>query len=316
MLAPGGCGWLPDPGSAIPLREHDQRSHVRGLEPAHGEQTREASPVNIQNMLNYLPTNGIDLLIKLAVALAMWIIGRWIIGLVMRFVSGALARGGRIDATMMRYIDSILSAALTIGLAMGVLGYLGVQTTSFAALIAGAGLAIGTAWGGLLTHFAAGIFLQILRPFKVGDCVVAGGVEGTVQELGLFGATILSPDNVVNIVGNNRIFSETIRNYSASAYRRVDCVAKVANGVDPKDAIARLRDAVAEIPNVLQTPVPDIEIVEFTAEGPKLCVRPYCANAHYWQVYFDTHRLIVEVFGTAGYPVPATPVAQMSVANH
>ena len=154
--------------------------------------------------------------------------------------------------------------------------------------------------------------MQVLRPFKVGDYVSAGGTEGTVMEMGLFGTTILTPDNVATIVGNNKIFSDTIKNFSAQQYRRVDCVAKVANTVDPTDAMARLRPVIARIPNVLSNPAPVIDLLEFTAEGPKLCVRPYCKNELYWQVYFDTNRAIAEAFGAAAYPVPTTPVLQLT----
>lgn len=259
-------------------------------------------------VLNYLATNGLDLLIKLAAALAIWIVGRWIIAKLMLLVSRGIAKGGKIDSTMSVYITSILSVLLTIGLAMGILGFLGVQTTSFAALLAGAGLAIGTAWGGLLTHFAAGVFMQILRPFKVGDYVVAGGVEGSVVEMGLFGTTLLTPDNVTTIVGNNKVFSDTIKNFSVQPHRRVECVAKVANTVDPREAIERLRPAIASIPNVMASPAPEINILQFSAEGPVLSVRPFTNTANYWQVYFDTNKAIVEVFGGAGYPVPAATV--------
>ena len=268
--------------------------------------------VPIDAIVNYLVTDGVSLIIKLAASLVIWVIGRRIISILMRVISKAIVRGGKIDATMSRYITSIISVVLTVGLVLSIFGYLGVQTTSFAALIAGAGLAIGTAWGGLLTHLAAGLFMQILRPFKVGDYVSAGGIEGTVKEMGLFGTTILTGDNVATIVGNNKIFSDTIKNFSAQAYRRVDCVAKVANSVDPRDAMARLRAVIARIPNVLTNPAPVIDLLEFTAEGPKLCVRPYCNNDHYWQVYFDTNRAIAEVFGAAAYPVPTTPVLHLT----
>jgi len=267
--------------------------------------------VSYDAILNYVITNGVSLVIKLAASLAIWIIGRRIISILMGVVNKGIVRGGRIDATTSRYITSILSVLLTVGLVLGIFGYLGVQTTSFAALLAGAGLAIGAAWGGLLAHLAAGLFMQIMRPFKVGDYVVAGGIEGTVTEMGMFGTTILTPDNVTTIVGNNKVFSDTIRNFSAQAFRRVDCVAKVANTVDPRDAIARLRPVVARIPNVMTNPAPVIDLLEFTAEGPKLCVRPYCSNENYWQVYFDTNRAIAEAFGAAAYPVPATPVLQL-----
>jgi small conductance mechanosensitive channel len=260
--------------------------------------------MNIENVTTYLTSNGGDLLIKIAGAIAFWIIGRWVIKIIMKFVARALERGGKIDATLSKYLTSIISVLLTIGLAVGILGFLGIQTTTFAALLAGAGLAIGTAWGGLLTNFAAGIFMQVLRPFKVGDVVSAAGVEGLVREIGLFSTTLLTGDNVTTTVGNNKIFSDTIKNYSDQPFRRVDTAVKIAHGVNPQEAIARLKTVVAAIPNVVATPAPDIEILEFTAEGPKLCVRPYCHTNHYWQVWFDTNKAISQTLGAAGYPVP------------
>ena len=265
--------------------------------------------MNTEVIWTFLSTQGVDFGLKVLGAVVAWIVGRWLIGLVVRMFTGALERGKRIDATLAHYLRSILSVTLTIVLALAVLGIFGVQTTSFAALLAGAGLAIGTAWGGLLAHFAAGIFMQVLRPFKVGDLVSVAGVTGTVHEIGLFGTVIISGDNVQNTIGNNKIFSDTIQNFSALPTRRVDCTAKVANSVDPLDAIARLKEAVAKIPNVATAPAPDIEIIGFTPEGPLLCVRPYTHTDNYWQVYFDTHKAVVATFGAAGYPVPETPVA-------
>lgn len=110
-----------------------------------------------------------------------------------------------VDTTLTKYLGSIVAIALNIALVLGILGYFGIQTTSFAALLAGAGVAIGAAWSGLLGNFAAGAFILILRPFKVGDFVTLGGVVGTVHELGLFGTTIVTPDNVMTIVGNGQI---------------------------------------------------------------------------------------------------------------
>jgi small conductance mechanosensitive channel len=148
-------------------------------------------------------------------------------------------------------------------------------------------------------------FLVFLRPFKVGDFVTAGGVTGTVDAVGLFGTTINTPDNVQTIVGNNKIFSDTIQNFSANPYRRVDLTATINNTVDHRLAIRLLKERLAGIPNVLATPAPDVDILQFTPAGPLLCVRPYCSHEHYWQVYFDTNRLIRESFGEAGFPAPA-----------
>lgn len=264
--------------------------------------------MNTEAVWTFLSTQGVDFGLKVLGALAAWIIGRWLIALTLRLAGAALTRGGKVDRTLAQYLGSILSVLLNIVLVLAILDIFGVKTTSFAALLAGAGLAIGTAWGGLLTHFAAGVFLQMLRPYKVGDYVTIGGVNGTVSELGLFGTTLVTPDSVTAIVGNNKVLSDTILNFSTLAARRVDCTAKVANGVDVQEAMARLKEAVAKIPNVLQAPAPDVEILQFTPEGPLLCVRPYAHTNNYWQVYFDTHKAVVDTFGAAGYPVPETPV--------
>ena len=268
--------------------------------------------MDVETVMTFLSTQGVDFGLKILGAIAAWIVGRWLIGLVLRAFGAAMERGKKVDATLARYLKSILGVVLNIVLVLAILDIFGVKTTSFAALLAGAGLAIGTAWGGLLAHFAAGVFMQVLRPFKVGDFVQAGGVTGTVHEVGLFGTTIVTPDNVMTIVGNNKIFSDSIQNFSTLPVRRVDCAAKVANSVDPLDAIARLKAAIAQIPNVAASPAPDVEIMQFTPEGPLLCVRPYTHTSHYWQVYFDTHKAVVATFGTAGYPVPETPLSPRS----
>lgn len=269
--------------------------------------------MNTEVIWNFLTTQGADFGLKILGAIAAWVIGRWLIGLAVRLIGGALERGCKIDATLIQYLKSIISVGLTLVLVLAILDIFGIKTTSFAALLAGAGLAIGAAWSGMLGNFAAGLFLQVLRPYKVGDFINAGGVTGTVRELGLFATTILTMDNVLTVVGNNKVFSDNIQNYSAEPFRRVDCVAKVANGVDVQDAIARLRPVIAAIAHVRDTPAPDIEILQFTPEGPLLCVRPYTHTDHYWQVYFDTHKAIVATFGAAGYPVPETPVAHRTV---
>ncbi|MFY9844202.1 MAG: mechanosensitive ion channel family protein [Terriglobales bacterium] len=236
-------------------------------------------------------------------AIAIWIIGRWLIGLSLRMIGSAL-RKQKIDPTLIRYIHSAVAALLNIVLVIAILGFFGVETTSFAALIAAAGVAIGMAWSGLLSNFAGGVFLVILQPFKVGDFVTVAGITGTVEEIGLFATTLNTPDNVKTIVGNGKIFGDTIQNFSANPYRRVELTAQLAHGVEPQAAIALLKPALAQVPNVVAEPAPDVEVLTFNLAGPVLAVRPYCNNAHYWQVYFDTNRLIRDTFANAGFPVP------------
>jgi small conductance mechanosensitive channel len=245
---------------------------------------------------------------KAAGAFVLWLAGRWLIALASRLVGRALARQS-FDVTLTRYLQTGLTVILNVALVVAILGYFGVETTTFAALIAAGGVAVGVAWGGLLANFAAGAFLVFLRPFKVGDFVSAGGVIGTVDAIGLFGTTINTPDNVLTIVGNNKIFSDTIQNFSANPYRRVDITVTINHDVDHRTAITLLKERLSIIPNVLENPAPDVDVLQFTPAGPLLCVRPYCSNQHYWQVYFDTNRLIREAFAEAAFPAPAPPYA-------
>jgi small conductance mechanosensitive channel len=247
----------------------------------------------------------IAFLLKVLGAIAAYIVGRMLIGLASTLVMKALERQ-RVEPTVVRYIGSIITVSLNIILVVAILGYFGVETTSFAALVAGLGIAIGAAWGGLLSNFAGGAFILVLRPFKVGDYVAAGDVEGTVRMVGLFSTVIDTPDNVQTLVGNAKIMTGTIKNFSHNPYRRVDLTAQLDHSVDPADAVGRLKEALPKIPNVIGVPSPDVEILTFNERGPVLAVRPYCPTEHYWQVYFDTNRTIRETFGSAGYPVAET----------
>ena len=252
---------------------------------------------------NFMTTTMVEVLIKILGAIVFWIVGRWLIARVVDLTQGGMNRN-HVDPTLTKYLGSIVAIALNIALVLGILGYFGIQTTSFAALIAGAGVAIGAAWSGMLGNFAAGAFILVLRPFKVGDFISAGGVVGTVRELGLFGTTLLTPDNVVTIVGNGKIFGDNILNYSATPARRVERTAQLAGSVDPVDAIARLRAAVEQIPNVLKDPAPEVNLLDINLVGTVIAVRPYCHTDHYWQVYFDTNTEIVRVAKDAGWPAP------------
>ena len=243
--------------------------------------------------------------LKILGALALWIVGRWAIAIVMS-ISRKAMEVRKVDATLVTYMLASISVGLNIALAIAILGVFGIETTSFAALLAAAGIAIGAAWAGLLANFAAGIFLIILRPFKVGDFISVGGVTGTVRAIGLFGTTIDTPDNVLTIIGNNKVFSDNIQNFSANSYRRVDLTAQLNGAVDHRAAIALLKQRVSAISNVIASPAPDIEISTFTMAGPVLVVRPYTHTDHYWQVYFDTNRVIRESFAEAGFPAPET----------
>ena len=264
--------------------------------------------VDMNQIMQTVTTIGVAFGMKLLVAIVVWVVGRYLIGLAVRLVSASLERQ-QVDPTVLRYLGTVISVTLNIILVVAILGYFGVETTSFAAILAAAGVAIGMAWSGLLANFAAGAFMIVLRPIKVGDFVTVGGVTGTVKEIGLFVTAINTLENVLTIVGNNKIFSDTIQNFSTNPYRRVDRLAQLNHSVDHNEAIRLLKERLAKIPNVKADPPPDVEILDFNLAGPVLAVRPYCHTDHYWQVYFDTNRVIREAFGAAGFPVPEQHVA-------
>jgi small conductance mechanosensitive channel len=259
--------------------------------------------MDAEQIIQTVTTIGIAFGLKAIGAIVIWVIGRYLIGLAVRLVAASLERQ-RVDPTVLRYLGTVISVTLNVILVVAILGYFGVETTTFAAIMASAGVAIGLAWSGLLANFAAGAFMIVLRPIKAGDFVTVGGVTGTVKEIGLFVTAITTLENVLTIVGNNKIFADTIQNYSANPYRRVDLKAQLNHSVDHIAAIRLLKERLGKIPNVKADPAPDVEILEFNLAGPVLAVRPYCHTDHDWQVYFDTNRAIRESFGAAGFPVP------------
>lgn len=167
-------------------------------------------------------------------------------------------------------------------------------------MLAGAGVAVGAAWSGML----------VLRPFKVGDFVQIGGITGVVHELGLFGTTLVTPDNMLMLVGNTKVFGDTVMNYSARPVRLVERTVQLPGNVDELDAIARLRAAVAQIPNMVASPAPEASLPNINSVSTVIAVRPYCHTDQDWQVYFDTNEAMMRVAKGAGWPAP-TPTQIM-----
>ncbi len=257
----------------------------------------------IQKMQDTVINLVMEFGVKIIAAIAFWVVGRWLISKVVNAVGSSMQKQ-KADATVMRYLASVITVTLNVLLVIGILGYFGIQTTTFAALLAAAGVAIGMAWSGLLANFAAGAFIIVLRPYKVGDFVSAAGITGTIKEIGLFTTTIDTPDNVLTIVGNNKVFADTIYNYSSNPFRRVDLKCQLSGKADHNAAMQLLRAKLQTIPNVVAKPSVEVDILEFNLVGPVLAVRPYCHTDHYWQVYFDTNKMLAEVLAEAGFPAP------------
>lgn len=239
-----------------------------------------------QALVDSLIVKATEVGLNLLKGLAIWVIGRWLI----KFAVNLMARqmeNRKIDATIIGYARSTVNASMNIVLAVVLLGVFGIETTSFAAFVAGAGLAIGAAWGGLLSNLAAGAFLIVLRPFKTGDTISAGGVTGTITEIGLFVTTFLTPDNVITYVGNSKILGSTVKNYSASSSRRVEMMGTLIRSKDVEATISEVKGRLLKIPNVLSDPAPEVNVHAFDKHCCTLAIRPYTHSDHYFQVQFD-----------------------------
>ena len=231
---------------------------------------------------------------KIAGAIALWIAGGWVIKLLRAALSRALVIR-HVDPTLSRYLEGSANALLKLLLVIAIFSVLGIETTSFAALLAGVGLAIGAAWSGLLGNFAAGLFILLLRPFEVGDTIAAGDVTGIVRAIGMFTTRVDTEDGVRVHIGNSKLFGDNIRNFSTNPYRRVNLTARVPRGMHPAPVMKRIAERLAHIPNVRTDPAPSVEILEVTDSGAVLAVRPFCHHDHYWQVYFAINRLLADL---------------------
>lgn len=253
--------------------------------------------------------NAVPYVLKAIGALFVFWIGRRIIDKLVRLLNGVLEQRG-IDPTVSRFATNMLSYALLAGLVLGILGFFGVDTTSFAALIGAMGLAVGLALQGTLGNFAAGVMILVFKPFKVGDFVDAGGSTGTVEELGIFSTTLKTPNNEQVIVPNGKVFGDTITNFGANPIRRVNIEVGCDYSADIDDCRAALEKAFAHIPDMIQEPAPQIFLSSLGGSSVDWNVRVWANTPQYWDVHQQTVRAIKKVLDEAeiGIPFPQMDV--------
>jgi small conductance mechanosensitive channel len=252
-------------------------------------------------------TTVVPLLLKLLGALALWVVGGWLIRLGGRLVRQAM-RHSSLDPTIAGYLVNFIAVIFRVILVVAILGFFGIPTASFAALLAGAGVAIGAAWSGMLGNFAAGVFLQMFRPFSVVDVICAAGVTGMVEEISMFTSSILAADHVRNIVPNSKLFGDTIQNFSSHTYRRVDLTLQLDHGAEVDRAMDLIRGALRGIENQAAGLTPELEVLEINSWGPKLAVRPYALSSHFVQVRAECNRVLAELLRSGDLPVARGPL--------
>jgi len=241
--------------------------------------------------------------IKVLAALAIFIIGRWIAKGVRRGVRRMMEKGG-VDPIIIGFVGSITYIALLAFVVIAALGQLGIQTTSFIAILGAAGLAVGLALRGSLANFAAGFLMIIFRPFKVGDFVEAAGVAGVVKDMQIFTTTMKTGDNKTIIIPNAKISGDNIINYSAEENRRVDMTVGVAYDADLSKVRDVLNDIISKEERILPDPAPQVAVAELADSSVNFIVRVWTKSGDYWGVKFDATETIKNRFDEEGIGIP------------
>lgn len=272
----------------------------------------DLSTINTDAVVSTLSTYGLNFLM----ALLIFYIGRWVAKQSVAIVKKLMAKAN-VDETLIAFTGNILYALAVAFVVIASLNKLGIETTSLAAAIAAAGLAIGLALQGSLSNLAAGVMIIMFAPFKIGDFIEASGVDGTVEDISIFTTSLVTLDNRQVIVPNSAITSGNIINYSAKDHRRVDLIVGVAYKENLKKVKEVLYDVIQSNPKVLPSPEPMVGVNEMADSAVNLVVRPYTTHEHYWDVYFELTEAIKLRFDEEGIeiPFPQRDVHMFSVGN-
>jgi small conductance mechanosensitive channel len=265
-----------------------------------------------EDMMKYLDDYIIPFAINIAMALVIYVIGRFIVNILVSAFGKVMAKS-KYDEMLINFLKSIVKAILMLFVIIASLNQLGINTTSLAAILAAAGLAIGLSLQSSLQNFAAGVMLLVFRPFKKGDYIDAGGVAGSVTSIGVFSTIMNTPDNKEIIVPNGNIYGGNIINFSAKDTRRVDMKFGIGYGDDLLLAKKLLEEMVAADERILAEPAPQIAVAELGDSSVNFVVRPWVNSSDYWGVMFDFTEAVKLRFDAEGISIP---FPQMDVHVH
>ena len=254
---------------------------------------------------------------NLIIAIIVYLIGRWIIKWINKLTKKALKKSN-VDPSLYTFLKSIVSVVLWLVLIIIIISILGIETSSFIALFASAGVAIGMALSGTLQNFAGGVMILLFKPFKVGDFIEAKGFMGTVKEIQIFNTIISTIDNQMVIIPNGGLATDAMKNYTAEKYRRVDLDYTFAYGTDLDKVKAAINEVQAQNPLIMQGPVDDspvvaahwVGITEFGEKGVIVNTRTWCKTEDYWTVYFYMNETVYQQLKDRGFMFP---VGRMNV---
>ena len=267
--------------------------------------------VDVEQLLSKLLDWGIEVGKDLLGAIIIYIVGRFIIKQVGRLLARILEKR-KLEISVQTFLRSLVSILLNLILAFAIVSRLGVETTSFAALLASAGVAVGMALSGNLSNFAGGLIILVFKPFKVGDYIEGQNANGTVREIQIFHTILTTVDNKVIYVPNGALSSNAITNYSKQETRRAEWVFGVEYGEDFEKVKAVLQRIIDADPRILKDPAPMIALGALSASSVDIKVRAWAKTADYWDVYFDMNKIVYDTFNKEGigFPFPQLTVHQ------
>ena len=261
------------------------------------------SNVSLDVFLTKMIDLGISVGSKIWLAIVVFLVGRWIVRRLNKLLAKILEKR-HVEASLSTFVKSLVNITLTLLLIIVVIGVLGIETSSFIALFASAGVAIGMALSGTLQNFAGGVMILLFKPFKVGDTIEAQGQTGTVREIQIFNTILATPDNKIIIIPNGGLSTGLMKNYSKEATRRVDWEFGIAYGDDytkAKAVIARLLDADGR---VLKDPAYFIALTSLGESSVNIVVRAWVNAGDYWGVYFDMNEKVYKTFAEENLNIP------------
>ncbi|WPR72396.1 mechanosensitive ion channel [Flavobacterium sp. NG2] len=255
--------------------------------------------ISIENLLGYIEKYGLPVLY----AILIYIIGSWVIKRITKVLKKVMMQH-HYDASLQVFLFNLVTWALKIFLIITVISTLGVETTSLAAVIAAAGLAVGLALQGSLSNFAGGVLIIMFKPYKIGDLIEAQGVLGTVKQIEIFTTKMITPQNKLAIIPNGAMANGNIINYTAEGKMRVDVTIGVGYGEDIKRTKEVLLEVLTSNPKVLTEPAPSVSVSELADSSINFAVRPFAAPEDYWAVYFETLEKAKIALDKAGIEIP------------
>ncbi len=268
--------------------------------------------MNVDDLMNQGTEIALQYGPKLIAAIAVWIIGGWIIKAIISGFSKMMDKG-KTDASLKPFLKSIVGMLLKVMLVISVLGMLGIEMTSFIAILGAAGLAVGMALSGTLQNFAGGVMILIFKPFRVGDVIDAQGYIGSVNEIQIFNTILKTPDNKTIIIPNGGLSNSSMVNYSTEERRRVDWTIGIGYGDDVEAAKAHIKSLCDADDRILKDPEVFIAVSELADSSVNFAVRAWVNAADYWGVYFAMNENVYKTFGDKGLNIP---FPQMDVHVH